>query len=136
MVAPSNFIPLPLTHPLPVIGANEATINYDPQHVPIVATRFVDVSASPSHIHLPEPLRDPVDIPLLVNLCTEAKCLPSRVLQGIFSAGFFDAHKERDVGDRAVVYAIPSSKAHPKPPEDISPTYKLMHRGGLCPGSC
>ena len=47
MQAPSNFIRLPLTHPLPLLGTNKATVNYDPQHVPIVASRLVDVGTPP-----------------------------------------------------------------------------------------
>ena len=80
MEAPSNFIPLPPTHALPLIGPNEATVNYDydSHHAPIVATCLVDVGASP-HIHLIQPLGDAVGTPLLINFRTEAKCLPDRV---------------------------------------------------------
>ena len=50
MEAPSSFIPLPVTYPLPLIGRNEAIVNYEPQHVPIVATRMVDLGSSPISI--------------------------------------------------------------------------------------
>ena len=101
-------------------------MNYDPQHVPIVATRLVDVGASP-HIHLIQPLGDPEDTPLLVNLHTEAKFPPGRVWEDIFHADFPDTHMEPKVGDRAVVYAIPGPTAHPTPREDTTPTHKLPH---------
>ena len=41
-----NFIPLPVTHPVPLIRPNEGNVNHDPHDVPVVATHLVDVGAS------------------------------------------------------------------------------------------
>ena len=135
MEAPSSFIRLPLMCLLPLIGPNEATVNYHPLHVPIVAAHLVDVGASPHHhINPIKPFGNPEDSPLLVNLSTEAKCLPGRVWRGIFNADFPDGRREPQVGVGAAIYAIRGPEAPPIPRDDTIPTHKLPHLDAFAHG--
>ena len=111
-----------LKYPCP----NEGTVNYDPQHVPIVATRLVDVGASP-HIYLIRPLGDLEVTPLLFKPPCRGQLIALRNVRRYLYANFLDAHREPDVGDRAAVLAIPSPQATPTPREDTTPSHKLPH---------